>query len=125
MEIPEDLLYTSEHEWVKLEDDIATVGITDYAQNELGDIVYVELPKVGDHTQQMEPFGTIEAVKAVSDLYAPLSGEVVEVNHLLEEQPELINTDPYGEGWMIKIKISDESEIEELLSPEEYQAQIE
>lgn len=125
MEVPEELLYTSEHEWVAIEKDIATVGITDYAQSELGDIVFVELPKLGDVTTQMEPFGTVEAVKAVSDLYAPLSGEVIEVNKLLQDQPELINTDPYGEGWMIKLKINDSSEIEGLLSPEDYQAQIE
>lgn len=125
METPEDLYYTSEHEWVRIEDDIATIGITDYAQGELGDIVFVELPKVGDITTQMEPFGTIEAVKAVSDLYAPLSGEVTEVNPSLEDQPELINNDPYGDGWMIKLKISKESEIEELLSPEDYRTETE
>jgi glycine cleavage system H protein len=125
MEIPEELLYTSEHEWVAIDGDTATVGITDYAQGELGDIVFVELPKVGESAKQMEPFGTIEAVKAVSDLYAPLSGEVVEINNLLQDQPDLINTDPYGEGWMIKIKITDQSEVPGLLSAEDYRAQVE
>lgn len=125
MEVPEDLLYTAEHEWVSIDDNIATVGITDYAQGELGDIVYVELPEEGESTKQMEPFGTIEAVKTVSDLYAPLSGKVIEVNGLLEEHPELINSDPYGEGWMIKLELSDSSEISGLLSPEAYRGQIE
>lgn len=125
MEIPEGLLYTSEHEWVAIDGETATVGITDYAQEELGDIVFVELPKAGDSAKQMEPFGTIEAVKAVSDLYAPLSGEIVEINNLLQDQPELINTDPYGEGWMIKIKIADRAEVHGLLSAEDYRTQIE
>ena len=125
MDVPDELKYNSEHEWVAVDGDIATVGITDYAQGELGDIVFVELPQVGDTTTQMQPFGTVEAVKAVSDLYAPLSGEVTEVNTLLEEQPELINSQPYGDGWIIKLKISDESQLEQLLSPEEYQSQIE
>ncbi len=124
MEIPEALQYTSEHEWIAIEDDVATIGITDYAQGELGDIVFVELPNKGDSTNQTEAFGTIEAVKAVSELYAPLSGEIKDVNSTLEEQPELINNDPYGEGWIIKLKISDESELEKLLSAEEYQSQI-
>ena len=124
MEIPEALQYTSEHEWIAIEDDVATIGITDYAQGELGDIVFVELPNKGDSTNQTEAFGTIEAVKAVSELYAPLSGEIKDVNSTLEEQPELINNDPYGEGWIIKLKIRDESELEKLLSAEEYQSQI-
>ena len=124
MELPEELKYTSEHEWIAVNGDIATIGITDYAQSELGDIVFVELPNVGDATTQMQPFGTIEAVKAVSDLYAPLTGEVAEVNSLLEEQPELINSQPYGDGWIIKLKIGDESETGQLLSVEEYRAQI-
>jgi len=122
--IEKDLLYTEEHEWIRTENNTATVGITDYAQGELGDIVFIELPEVGTATKQMEPFGTIEAVKAVSDLYSPLSGEVVEVNSLLEQQPELINQDPYGEGWMIKIKLSDPTELESLLSPDEYETKI-
>ena len=124
MEIPEALQYTSEHEWVAIEGDVATIGITDYAQGELGDIVFVELPNKGDSTNQTEAFGTIEAVKAVSELYAPLSGEIHDVNSSLEEQPELINSDPYGEGWIIKLKISDESGLEKLLSAEDYQSQI-
>ena len=103
---------------------MARIGITDYAQSELGDIVFVELPEVGNETTQMEPFGTIEAVKAVSDLFAPVSGKVVEVNTLLEDQPELINTDPYGEGWILKIKLRDESEAQKLLSAEEYRKEI-
>ncbi len=124
MELPGELKYTSEHEWIAINGDIATIGITDYAQSELGDIVFVELPNVGDVTTRMQPFGTIEAVKAVSDLYAPLTGEVTEVNSLLEEQPELINSQPYADGWVIKLKIGDESEIGQLLSVEEYRAQI-
>ncbi len=124
MEIPEALQYTSEHEWIAIEGEVATIGITDYAQGELGDIVFVELPNKGDSTNQTEAFGAIEAVKAVSELYAPLSGEIKDVNSILEEQPELINNDPYGEGWIIKLKISDESELEKLLSAEEYQSQI-
>lgn len=124
MNVPEDLYYTSEHEWVAIEEDIAKVGITDYAQSELGDIVFVELPAVDDKTKQMESFGTIEAVKAVSDLYAPLSGTVVEYNSLLEDQPELVNSDPYGEGWLIRLHIEDKAEIKDLLSPEDYRAEI-
>lgn len=124
MDIPDEFGYTAEHEWVAVEDGMARIGITDYAQSELGDIVFVELPEVGDETTQMEPFGTIEAVKAVSDLFAPVSGKVVEVNTLLEDQPELINTDPYGEGWILKIKLKDESEAQKLLSAEEYRKEI-
>jgi len=124
MDIPKELKYTDEHEWILLEDDVATIGITDYAQGELGDIVFIELPNVGDEATQNEPFGTIEAVKAVSDLFAPLSGEVAEVNSLLEDQPELINQDAYGKGWIIKIKISDKSEMDALLSPDAYKNQI-
>lgn len=120
MDIPEDIQYTEEHEWILVEDDIAIVGITDYAQGELGDVVFVELPQVGDLVQQLEPFGTIEAVKTVADLFAPLSGEVVEVNTLLEDSPHLVNEDPYGEGWIIKIKISDQVELENLLTAEDY-----
>ena len=120
MDIPEDIQYTEEHEWILVEDDIAIVGITDYAQGELGDVVFVELPQAGDLVQQLEPFGTIEAVKTVADLFAPLSGEVVEVNTLLEDSPHLINEDPYGEGWIIKIKMSDQVELENLLTAEDY-----
>lgn len=124
MNIPKDLLYTEEHEWVAMEDGIATIGITEYAQGELGDVVFVELPAAGTVVKQMESFGTIEAVKAVSDLFAPLSGEVTEVNELLGDQPELVNKDPYGDGWMIKIKISDASELESLLKPDVYKNKI-
>ena len=124
MEVPKEMVYTEEHEWVLVDDDVATVGITDYAQGELGDIVFVELPAVDDEVKQMEPFGTIEAVKAVSDLFSPLSGVVVEVNDLLTDQPELINKSPYDKGWMIKIKLSDKSEIDTLMSPDDYKKQI-
>ncbi|MBN2010200.1 glycine cleavage system protein GcvH [candidate division KSB1 bacterium] len=124
MNVRKDLLYTEEHEWVAVENGIATVGITDYAQGELGDIVFIELPDVDDETTQMDPFGTIEAVKAVSDLFAPLSGKIVEVNLRLADTPELINQNPYGEGWMVKIKLSDISELDSLLSPEEYTDKI-
>ncbi len=120
MNIPENLQYTEEHEWVLIEDNIAIVGITDYAQGELGDVVFIELPQTGDIVQQLEPFGTIEAVKTVTDLFAPISGEVIEVNSLLEESPHLINEDTYGDGWIIKIKISDPVEMENLLTAEDY-----
>ncbi|MFO7260357.1 MAG: glycine cleavage system protein GcvH [bacterium] len=125
-EIPPDLLYSEEHEYLKPtgEEGIYQVGITDYAQSELGDIVYVELPEEGSKFSRMEPFGTVEAVKAVSDLYCPVSGEVVEVNTALEDDPGLINTDPYGEGWMIKLKIADEGELDSLLGAAEYAAHI-
>lgn len=122
MNIPENLLYTNEHEWVLLEGDIATIGITDYAQGELGDIVFVDLPQKNSHAKQMLPFGTIEAVKTVSDLYAPLSGEIVDVNANLSEKPELINTDCYKAGWLIKIKVADKSETQNLLAPADYKA---
>jgi glycine cleavage system H protein len=120
MNVPDELLYTEEHEWVSFEEDIATVGITDYAQSELGDIVFVELPSVGDKITKGESFGTIEAVKAVSDLFAPVSGEVIEINDSLSENPEIINESPYEEGWMIRIRFSDESEQETLLTAESY-----
>lgn len=124
MNIPDDLLYTQEHEWVRVEDGEAVVGITDYAQSELGDVVYVELPEVGTKTKQMEPFGTIEAVKAVSDLYAPVSGRVIEVNEALADQPDLVNKDPYGEGWMIRIQMEDPSELDNLLDADAYRELI-
>ncbi len=124
MNIPDDLLYTEEHEWVRVDGNVATIGITDYAQSELGDIVYIELPNVGDKTKQMEPFGTIEAVKAVSDLYAPLTGEVVEINEALADSPDLVNKDPYGDGWMIRVEMADPSELEKLLSAEDYKQVI-
>lgn len=124
MHIPEELKYTKDHEWARIEGDIATVGITDYAQSELGDIVYVELPEIGKKTKQSESFGTIEAVKAVSDLFAPLSGEIVEVNSTLANQPEVINKDPYGEGWLVKIKFSNKNEINNLLDKSKYEELI-
>lgn len=124
MNIPENLLYTKEHEWAKIENDIATVGITDYAQSELGDIVFVELPQVGDTVTKDESFGTIEAVKAVSDLYAPVSGTVTEVNDTLDEIPETVNQSPYKDGWMIKIRMTDASEKDQLLSPDDYKKLI-
>jgi len=124
--VPDDLYYTHEHEWAFIEnDDIAVVGITDYAQDQLEDIVYLELPEVGTKVTANEPFGTIEAVKAVEDLFAPVSGEVAEVNHQLEDKPELCNQDPYNEGWIIKIKFSDKSEFDNLISAKEYRTLIE
>ncbi|MCJ7498383.1 MAG: glycine cleavage system protein GcvH [candidate division Zixibacteria bacterium] len=125
MIIKDDLRYTKEHEWVKLEKGIATVGIDDYAQGELGDIVFVELPKVGTKVEQMKPFGVIEAVKAVSELFSPVTGEVIEVNSKLEVEAGLINKDPYAEGWIIKIKIKDPKELDNLLSAEDYKKLLE
>ena len=120
--IPEVLKYTEEHEYVRSADseNEIVVGITDYAQGELGDVVYVELPAVGDSFERMEVFGTIEAVKAVSDLYSPVSGEVVAVNGALEEDPALVNSDPYGEGWMVRLRVQDLSDLDELLDAEAY-----
>ncbi|WP_335965582.1 glycine cleavage system protein GcvH [Galbibacter sp. PAP.153] len=120
MNIPSELKYTKDHEWVKIEGDVATVGVTDFAQSELGDIVYVEVETVDETLEREEVFGTVEAVKTVSDLFLPLSGEIIEFNESLEDEPEKVNTDPYGEGWMIKIKISDTSEIDDLLSDADY-----
>ncbi|MBX6362508.1 MAG: glycine cleavage system protein GcvH [Gemmatimonadetes bacterium] len=125
-EIPEDLLYTEEHEYLMPTEqaNVYQVGITDYAQGELGDIVYVELPNPGDKFGRMEVFGTVEAVKAVSDLYSPVAGTVVEVNEAVQEDPSLVNSDPYGEGWLIKIRIANPSSLDELLDAKEYAAQI-
>jgi len=120
MNVPENLHYTKEHEYALVEGDIATIGITEYAQGELGDIVFIEFPQVGDTTKQMEACANIEAVKAVSDLYAPISGEVVEVNNELESNPQLVNKDPYGQGWMVKVKMSDPGELDALMSAEDY-----
>ncbi|MBI4641304.1 MAG: glycine cleavage system protein GcvH [Candidatus Tectomicrobia bacterium] len=120
MEFPEGLRYTKEHEWTRVEGERAVIGITDFAQHELGDVVYVELPKVGGRVTQFVPFGVVESVKAVSDLYAPVSGEIVEVNGDLENHPEVINADPYGTGWMIVVALSDPNELEKLLSAQEY-----
>jgi len=120
MNIPSELKYTKDHEWVKIEGDVATVGITDFAQSELGDIVYVEVETLDETLDKEEVFGTVEAVKTVSDLFQPLSGEIIEFNEGLEDEPEKVNSDPYGEGWMVKIKMSDPSEVESLLSDTEY-----
>lgn len=121
--VPNDLRYTEEHEYVRTSgEDVVVVGITDYAQGELGDVVFVELPQVGESFPRKAVFGTIEAVKAVSDLYSPLSGEVVEVNGALESNPALVNSDPYGEGWMLKLRITKPAELEELMDPVAYQA---
>ena len=124
MNVPEDLKYTKDHEWVKIEGDIAIIGITDFAQGELGDIVYVEVDTLEETLQKEDVFGTVEAVKTVSDLFMPLSGEILEFNESLETNPEKVNEDPYNEGWMIKLKISDLSEMDDLLSAEDYQNTI-
>ncbi|MGD9651479.1 MAG: glycine cleavage system protein GcvH [Candidatus Dadabacteria bacterium] len=120
VQIPDDLQYTSDHEWIRHEDDIIVIGITDYAQDSLGEIVYIELPSEGDEITKGDPFGAVESTKAVSDVYAPVSGDVVEVNELLLDSPETINEDPYGEGWMIKVKPYDPTELDELMDFEEY-----
>ncbi|MBQ0768237.1 MAG: glycine cleavage system protein GcvH [Bizionia sp.] len=124
MNIPSELKYTKDHEWVKVEGDVATVGITDFAQSELGDIVYVDIDTVDETLDIEEVFGSVEAVKTVSDLFLPLSGEIIEFNEALEDSPEKVNTDPYGDGWIIKIKFSDASQLEELLSDSDYKAII-
>lgn len=124
MNIPAELKYTKDHEWVKIEDDTITVGITDFAQSELGDIVYVEVETVDETLDADEVFGTVEAVKTVSDLFLPVSGEIIEFNEALEDEPEKVNTDPYGDGWMVKVKFSDASQLENLLSAEDYKELI-
>ena len=124
MKIPSDLKYTKDHEWVKMEADIATIGITDFAQSELGDIVYVEVETVDETLEAEDIFGTVEAVKTVSDLFLPLSGEIIEFNESLEDEPEKVNTDPYGEGWMVKMKCLDISQVENLMSAEDYKKLI-
>lgn len=124
MNIPAELKYTKDHEWVAIDGDIATVGITDFAQGELGDIVYVEVETLDETLDMEEVFGTVEAVKTVSDLFLPVSGEIIEFNDALEGEPELVNSDPYGQGWMIKVKMSDSSQVEGLLSAEDYAALI-
>ncbi|HNU58340.1 MAG TPA: glycine cleavage system protein GcvH [Aquaticitalea sp.] len=124
MNIPSDLKYTKDHEWVRIEGDVATVGITDFAQGELGDIVYVEVETLDETLDAEEVFGTVEAVKTVSDLFLPLSGEIIEFNSLLEDKPENVNSDPYGDGWMIKIKCSDLSQVDQLLSADGYKQLI-
>ena len=125
MTFPDDLKYTHEHEWARIEGNRAIIGITDYAQKELGDVVYVELPDVGDEVVQDEQFGVIESVKTVSDLFCPVSGEVVAVNEDLEDRPELINEEPYSDGWMLEIELSDPDEINRLLSREDYEDYVE
>ena len=120
MNIPENLKYTKDHEWIKIDSDIATIGITSFAQSELGDIVFIDVDTEGEELGKEEVFGTIEAVKTVSDLFMPVSGEVTEFNQVLEDNPELINTDPYGDGWIIKVCISDISTLDDLLSSDEY-----
>ena len=124
MNIPSELKYTKDHEWVSIDGDVATVGITDFAQGELGDIVYVEVETVDETLDQEDVFGTVEAVKTVSDLFLPLSGEIIEFNDALEDAPEKVNSDPYGEGWMIKIKMSNLAQVDDLMSDEDYKALI-
>ncbi len=119
--IPEDLHYSKDHEWVRVEGDVAVIGITDYAQNSLGDVVYVELPKVGEEFAANESFGSVESVKAVSEVFSPVSGTVVEVNEALNDEPEKVNGDPYGEGWMIKVRMSKPGEVDSLLTAAEYE----
>ncbi len=121
MSVPKNLKYTKDHEWVLIDGDNATIGITDFAQKELGDIVFIEIETEGEKLEEKEAFGTIEAVKTVSDMFMPISGEVIEVNPLLEEDPSIVNNDPYNKGWMIKITISNKNELENLISPEEYE----
>ena len=121
---PQEFLYTKEHEWIRVDEKIGTIGITDHAQKELGDIVYVELPKPGEHVTANESFGTVESVKAVSEIYSPVSGEVAAVNPKLQNNPEILNSDPHGEAWLIQVGLSDRSEIEKLMTAEEYEAYI-
>ena len=124
MNVPKELKYTKDHEWLSLDGEVATVGVTDFAQSELGDIVYVEVETLDETLEKEEVFGTVEAVKTVSDLFMPISGEVIEFNEKLETNPEVVNEDPYGEGWMIKIRVSDVNELNELLSSDEYEGEI-
>ena len=124
MNVPKDLKYTKDHEWVKIDGEIATIGITDFAQGELGDIVYVEVDTLNETLEKEEVFGTVEAVKTVSDLFMPISGEIIEFNESLETNPEKVNEDPYNEGWMIKLKVNDMSDLDDLLSPSDYESSI-
>ena len=119
--VPEQLHYSKDHEWVRVDGDIAIVGITDYAQNSLGDVVYVELPKVGDEFAANEPFGSVESVKAVSEVFSPVSGSIAEINESLNDEPEKVNSDPYGDGWMVRIKMSSPGEVDSLLTAAEYE----
>jgi len=125
MNIPDNLLFTQDHEWISIENDLDTVGISDFAQGELGDVVFVEIETLGETLGKGEIFGTVEAVKTVSDLFMPVSGEVVEINEALADKPELINKDPFGSGWMIRIKVSDPGELSDLLTPDSYRKMIE
>jgi glycine cleavage system H protein len=122
---PEDFSYTKEHEWVKVQGDTATVGITDFAQNQLGDVVFVELPEPGEELEAYQTLGVVESVKAVSDIYSPISGEVTEINQGLNDEPEILNQDPHGKGWIIKLKVKDESELEDLMTASEYEKYLE
>lgn len=124
MNIPTELKYTKDHEWVRLEGSIATIGITDFAQSELGDIVYVEVETLDESLGQDEVFGTVEAVKTVSDLFLPMTGKIIELNDALDQEPELVNSDPYGSGWMIKVEVSDTAEYEQLLDADAYRALV-
>ena len=124
MAVPSEFKYSKEHEWVKIENNVATIGITEYAQNELGDIVFVELPETDDELNVGDTFGSVESVKTVSELYAPISGKIVEVNEELEDSPEFVNESPYKKAWMVKIEISDDSQLEELLSADQYSEMI-
>ncbi len=124
MNFPDDLKYSDDHEWVRVEGDVATVGITDFAQSELGDVVFVEIETEGEDLSKGDTFGTVEAVKTVSDLFMPISGEVIEVNSAIEDAPESVNEDPYGNGWMIKVRISDTSELDALMSQADYQSMV-
>ena len=121
MKIPRDLAYTKDHEWIRVIDNILTIGITDFAQGELGDIIFVEFPGIGDEFQKDDPFGTIEAVKTVADIFAPVQGKISEINHNIENSPEIINSDPYGDGWLVKIEITKHMVSDGLLSPEDYE----
>jgi glycine cleavage system H protein len=121
---PPELLYTKDHEWVRVDESIGTIGITDYAQQQLGDIVFVELPKPGDHVTAKEVFGTVESVKAVSEVYSPVTGEIVAVNSKLQDAPEKINADPHGDGWLVRVRLADHHEIEALMTAEQYQAYL-
>ena len=123
-QIPKELKYTEDHEWVKVDGEIATVGITDHAQSELGDIIFIEFPEINDLFERMEPFGTIEAVKTVADLFSPLNGKIIEINKELEDSPELVNSDPYGKGWIVKVSVDKLDQLNDLLSSESYENHI-
>jgi glycine cleavage system H protein len=121
---PQELLYTKEHEWIRVDESIGTIGITDHAQKELGDIVFVELPKAGDHVAANESFGTVESVKAVSEIYSPVTGEVTAINAKVQSSPEILNTDPHGDAWLIRVRLTDRREIESLMTADDYEAYI-